>query len=351
MNAYPHPTGRPPARKRQGARVVVLKVLGLVAMFWMIYEVLGLGDVFGYAGLSNDDVDQELNRSVLGALFDPVALVVTTVILVGSIVIHLIARTTTTKVSMIISIVFYVLSFFRVSLVVSMMLSAAGAFGSSIQNMPDERVPTAEELVIEAPKLAVYRDSNGTRVTTALTNATEEHWESATVAVTVLSADGTVCRQYEAEEARLAPQERREFVGEFLDPAVMYSDSSCVPASATVTAVGVDVDSRSEIDPAEYPGAAVTPSYAALAPREEQGIVPGRIELSVAGALTPESMELLRSDSSLAAGFEVADAQGVRLAWCFRPLEVTADGSFVTRGFHSPVESGLYIRAIPVPGC
>lgn len=352
-------TPRHPDAKRERA-LAILRVLSIVAMLWMVYEVLGVSNLFGYGGLSNDDLEDRRMGDALTAIFDPIAWVVTTFILVVSIVINSVAKriasrvgatSTTTKVSMIISIVFYVLGFFRVSMIFPMIFAGIGSMGQTMENPSDQRVPTSEELVIAAPQLVQYNDSNGTRISTSLTNATEEHWEFATVVISVLAEDGTQCLQHEIKETWLAPGEHRDITSTFFDPAVYYSDPSCVPGAAEIANTVVDIDSRSEIDQARYQGSSTQPVYAMLTPVEESGILPSIVNLSVHGKLAEESLGLIRSDGSFEAGFEVADAQGVRLAWCFRPHEIAEDGSFTTRNFHSPIDPGVYLTAVAVPEC
>ncbi|NLC97635.1 MAG: hypothetical protein GX678_00950 [Actinomycetales bacterium] len=337
-----------------------MRVLGIAAMLWMIYEVLGVSNLFGYGGLSNDDLDGRRMGDALTAFFDPIGWVITTFILVVSIIIHSVAKriarragttSTTTKVSMIISIVFYVLGFFRISMIFPMLFSTIGSMGQVSENLPDQRVPTTEELVVAAPQLAHYHDSNGTRISTSLTNATDEHWESAAITITVNGAEGDVCTQFEHEESWIAPGEQRDYVSGFLNPAIDYSSSSCIPTNVTVTGSSVDIDSRSQINEADYAATHDTPEYAALTVQETAGILSSYIDVSVVGSLAPESLNMIRDDGSFVGGFEIADATGVRLEWCFKPYEVSVDGDFNTRKFHSPVEPGVYVNVVALPVC
>lgn len=329
----------------------IFSLTGFVAMLWMIYEVLGIGNIFGYSGLSNDDAESRASDSMVEAFFDPIGFLVTTFLLVTAIISFRLARTTIAKGSMIVSIIFYVLSFFRVSVVFPMLFSAFGMGGATLENIPDERVPTAEELVIGTPELALYRKSNGTRVMTTLTNATAEHWESAKISVTVHGADGAVCAEFDHTESRIGPGEQRDYVSEFLNPAYDYRKYSCVPTSATVTGLTVDVDSRSQIDEAAYGMIQRMPDFAVLNVQETTRSYADVIDVSVVGALTPESLGVIGDDLKFDVRFEIADSSGLRLDWCFKPQEISADGSFNTGKYHSPVDPDIFVTVIPVPGC
>ncbi|MFC7621500.1 hypothetical protein [Microlunatus sp. GCM10028923] len=358
MSAPRPPTGYLLPPKRHATAAIILNLLGIAAMLWMLYEAIGIEHIFDYQGLSNDDAEAKAARDMAELVWDPAGLAATTFILVVSIVIHLIARhlakpgrSTTTKVTMIISVVFYTLSFFRISMVIPLLFSAVGSVSATAQNEPDTRIPSAQELKIEESRLVVYHDTNGTRVTTVLTNATDEHWQSATIKITVLAADGAACTEGKVEEEWLAPGERREVVTSFLDPTDDFSDPSCVPENVKVSRVRVDVDSRKEIDPFEYTSSAAEPVFTSLSPVEETESHSSEVKVSVAGILAPESMKLRDRTGSLPRRFEIADAQGRRLAWCFEPGKVAEDGSFTTDEYLRRVDPGKFVKAITVPEC
>ena len=338
--------------------VLVLNIAALAVMAWMIYEVLGIGNLFQYKDLSSDDAETQLEMDALQVLFDPVGFVMTTTILTLAIAIHLIARnltrpqrSTVTKASMIISIVFYGLSFFRITAIVSFLFASIGSSAATTQTAPDTRIPSSEELLIEPPQLAEYIDSNGTRVISAFTNTGDDHWESALVLVSLQASDGSVCMDVELEADWIGPGERRELVSKFLEPAMYFSDPSCVPTNATVSETIIDVDSRSEKGIDDYESRSFSPKYASLAVYEEEWIIPGQVSVSVAGALTPESVEFLASNDSLRGGFEITDLDGNRLAWCFKQGDVGSDGSFRTNAYHSPVDPSRFTSVIAVPNC
>lgn len=350
--AFQSPSKTPPKPVYSASKTeILLNILGLFAMLWMVYEVLGISNLFAFNGLSNDDAELARESVVLDALFNPVGFVITTALLAAVIVIFVVARTTTTKVTMIVSIVLYVLSFFRISFIFSMLFASAGMVGLSIEAVPDQRSPAAEEIIVTPAELATYTDSTASRVMTTLTNATDDHWESVTFTVTVQDANGIVCESLTAEEQWLAPGATRNYVSRLLGPDIFQDDHSCVPTSASVMPVSIDIDSREKINESDYRGAGLMPTYGELVVREETHFVPELAKVSVTGSLAPESLGLIAETGSFTAGFEVADAEGRRLQNCFKPRDIAPDGTFSSRPFFDPVDAGLYVTVIPIPEC
>lgn len=238
-------------------------------MFWMIHEALGIGNLFDFSGLTNGDAAARADADEFAAMiFDLEWLMISSLLLVVSCEIHWINGSSVSRVSMFITIIFYVLSFFNVSMVTSLLFTSLGKASAEASRESDARAPSVTELVIETPQIAQYHGSNGIRVTNSVTNATEEYWETMTVKTTVLAADGTACMDFEREERWVAPGEQRKLISGFLDPAVYFSDPNCVPASATTVAVEVDVDSRTEIDLSQYVADGKHMAYTALTLQE-----------------------------------------------------------------------------------
>lgn len=341
-----HQTPQSPRPRNPGDSHPVLGFLSVAAALWAVYEVLGIGNVFGYVGLSNDDAAAKAQEDVAQAFFDPVGFVVLLGLLGATIVFYWITKTGVTKGSLIATAILFVLSFFRVSMIFPLIFSGMGTAVATVSNESDSRAPRAEEYVLDTAQLVRYEGDEGVRVTTALTNTTDEHWESATVVLTYSDAAGAVCGTYERNEDFLAPQERVEVTTEFLAAATRFVDPSCVPATAEAELTSIDMDSRAEIPESDYEGRRPTaPELTSLSVAETAGIVDSVVMLSVTGAVVPGV------EGPLPMAFELVDHDGLRLAWCFKPEDVQPDGSFVTKQYHSPVEPGLYTSVAVVPSC
>lgn len=85
-------------------------------MFWMIHEALGIGNLFDFSGLTNGDAAARADADEFAAMiFDLEGLMISSLLLVVSCEIHWINGSSVSRVSMFITIIFYVLSFFNVS--------------------------------------------------------------------------------------------------------------------------------------------------------------------------------------------------------------------------------------------
>lgn len=348
------PQGRPRPPKEHGRRKQsVLNVLGILVALYAVYEALGVSNFFDVTGMSNDDAKMAAESMAWKLLFDPAGFALSLSLLVSAFVIHALSKqmqafsTAATRTGLIVTGAAFVLSFFKVSIVFPLLFSSLGIAANELKNGSDVRTPAAEEFILEAAQLIQYRGSPGVRIASALTNNSKDHWQNATVAVTYTDAGGAACGGLEQIEDHIAPGQQRAMVTDFLSAAMYYSDPSCVPVTATAKLVSIDIDSRPEIMQADYESTALV--FDSLMPLEEPGIGGGVVKLSVAGALSPESMSTLRDGTRLPVGFEVADQQGLRLDRCFKPDDVAADGTFTTGTYHSPVDPGEFPFVIVVP--
>lgn len=351
--------GLPPQRQPDNKRKrIVLNVLSIATALYAVYEALGVSNYLDVAGLSNDDAAMLFESTAWKLFFDPVGFAILTSLFAASFVIHAISKSMsdysygTTRTGLIATGVAFVLSLFRVSILFPLLFGSLGMANNSLENGSDVRTPMAEEFVLEAAQLIQYRDASGVRITTAFTNNSTDHWQSATLAITYLDAGGAACGRFEQVEDYIAPGQQRSMTTKFLTAAIYYDDPSCVPATATSELVSIDVDSRSQIILTDYerPPALV---FTSLMPFEEPGIGGGVVKLSVAGTVAPESLEalgMLEEGNRLPVGFEVIDQQGLRLDWCFEPENIAPDGTFMTDNFHSPVDAGEFRSAVVVPG-
>jgi hypothetical protein len=343
---------RPPAHKPQ----IFLNIASILVVLWALFEALGLANLFAFAGLTNDDADAAASSMVLEGLFDPIGFAIMLALLTAALVIHLCSRAmrhfsnAMTRTGLIITTVLFVLSFFRISMLLPFLFGSLGMMSNEGQNGPDERTPTAEEFSLEPAQLITYREAQGVRISGALANISDEPWQAATVSLSFSDAAGTVCGQFEHVEEFVSAGERRPMTTQFMDAAGNYDSASCTPVSATAELVRIDVDTRSESATLDYESNQPVPAFASLAPVEQE-VISGIVELSVAGVVAPESLSVLREGSTLPVGFEVVDQQGLRLNWCFEPSDVAPDGSFTTRDFHSPVDPGEFPTVVVVPEC
>lgn len=347
--------GKRPRRSRHiDAYDVVTGVLSMAVLCWAAWEILGIGNAFGYDGLSVDDAEAKMAEDGFAIFFDPVGFLIALGLVIASFVIHKVGGTRLTLGGLIATAALFVLSFFRVSMLVPMLFTSIGGV-SSVYSSDDLRAPTAENSVVEPAQLIMYQGGEGVRIATAFTNASDEHWESATLVLTYSDAAGAPCGVYERKESFLAPQQRVEVTTEFLSAVTRYADPACVPVTAAAELASIDVDSRAEIPEADYRRQETTvPGLASLSIIEEPLIAGGVVMLSVTGSVDPAAVEGLRGSNGqaqLPMAFELVDHSGLRLAWCFTPEDVQPDGSFVTRQYHSPVEPGLYAFVATVPEC
>ena len=333
----------------------VLGFLSVAAALWAAYEVLGIGNLFGYAGLSNDDAAAKAQEDALAAFFDPIGFMILLALLGATITFFAIARTGVTKGSLIATALLFVLSFFKVSMIFPMLFSAMGTMGTTVSNESDARAPVTEEYLLDPAQLIIYQGGEGVRIATAFANTGDEHWEAATLLLTHNDASGVVCGVYEHVERFLGPGQRVEVTTEFLAAATRYADPSCVPVAASAELTSIDVDSRAEIPEADYVQQdSAAPELASLYVSEEPGIVSSVVTVSVAGAVSPEAVDSLQGTDGrarLPMAFELVDHEGQRLAWCFAPEDVQPDGGFITGKYHSPVEPGSYASVAIVPSC
>jgi hypothetical protein len=335
----------------------VLNILSILVALGAGFEVFGISGLFAFTGMSNDDAEEAFEGVALAAFFDPVGLLIMVTLLIAAFIIHAISKrmprfsNAMTRTGLITTVVFFVFSFFRISTVLSMFVGAAGAGLNMVQNEADVRTPTAEEFTLDEAQLIQYRGDDGIRIMSALTNNGEEHWESATVSVTYSNAEGTACGREKSVENFMSPGETRAITTKFLTAAIYYDDPSCVPATVAAELVSIDVDSRSEIVASDYERRAPDPGFVSLALIEEPWIMSSPVKLSIAGTVAQESMDALIEGERLPVGFEAVDHQGLRLNWCFKPDEVTPDGSFTTREFHSPIDPGTFASVAVVPEC
>ena len=334
---------------------IVLNVASVILALVAVYEVLGVSDFFAVKGQSNDDAQALAEDSAWKLLFDPAGFALLLTLFVAAIVLHSVSKrmpgfsNALTRAGLITTGVAFVLSLFRISMIFPLLSGGMGMVTNEIQNGSDVRAPAPEEFVLEAAQLIQYREATGVRITSALTNSSGNHWQSATVALTYTDAGGTVCGGLEQIEDFIAPGQQRPISTKFLSAPIYYSDPSCVPAAATAELVSIDVDSRSQINTADYEGAAI--AFDSLLPDEEPWVGDGAVKLSVTGTVAPDSMSALSNGTNLPVGFEVVDQQGFRLDSCFKPGAVASDGTFTTRGFHSPVAPGEFPAVIVVPEC
>lgn len=333
----------------------VIGYLSVAAAIWAAYEVLGIGNIFGYIGLSNDDAAAKAAEDMLLTIFDPIGFMILVSLLVVTIIFFVAARTPVTKGSLIATALFFVLSFFRVSMIFPLIFTGLGSATAIVANDPDIRAPATEEYALDPAQLVRYQGDEGVRVVTAFANISDEHWESATLVLTYSDAAGAACGSYEHVERLIAPQERVEVASEFLAATSRYADPSCVPVTATAELTTIDIDSRTGgAEPDPRPQRSAMPELASLSISEEPLIAGGVVMLSVTGSVDPAAVEGLRGpngQAQLPMAFELVNHEGLRLAWCFKPEEVQPDGSFVTRQYHSPVEPGLYASVAVVPEC
>lgn len=355
----------PPPGTRQnvpGARLqTFLNVLSLLVVLFAAYEALGVDNLFAYQGLSNDDAEANMMGDMLEALFDPIGFVIMLGLLIASIVIYVIALNsagsdTMPKVTLVITSILFVLGFFKVTIIIPMLFSAAGSMGATTQNAPDNRAPIADEYTLDAAELIQYQGGDGVRVATAVTNAGSEHWQSATVSIGYSDANGIACGQLEHEAEFVAPGERRMITTDFLAASIAYSDPACVPASATADLTNIDIDSRAEIASSDYEQARDSATLTPLTGLSifEQPDALGITYLAVAGSIDPAALPGLvqaNGEAALPLGFETVDQQGLRLVWCFEADDITADGTFTTGKYHSPVDPGQFVSVAVVPRC
>ncbi|RJT96581.1 hypothetical protein D6T65_15725 [Arthrobacter frigidicola] len=340
----------------------VLNVLSLVVVLFAAYEAFGVGNLFGYRDLSNDDAEEKMTADMVRTLIDPIGFAKMLTLLLAAIVIHSLSKrnrrssTATTRRSLIATVVLFIMGFFRFSVILPMTFATAGWMGATVQNKPDSRQPTVQEYTLDAVELVQYQSAEGVRMTTAVTNAGGDPWQLALVYLVFSDVDGTACGHVEYEEEFVAPGERRAITTDFLDASIDYSDPSCVPASATAELININIDSRAQIPDSDYEQArdraAVTP-LTSLAVSEQLSPV-GNVNLAITGSVDPAVIPELMQGNGAAAlplGFEVVDQRGLRLAWCFKPDDVAPDGGFVTGSYHSPVGTGEYVSVAVVPKC
>lgn len=352
MPGVPRQPGPPPGRRK---KQVVLNILSILIVLVACYEVLGISDLTASKGMSNDDAVIAAGNSAWKLFFDPLGFALLLGLLVSAFVIHQVSKSmpefsnAATLTGLILTGLAFLLSLFRVSIIFPLMFGSLGMAANEQQNGPDVRIPAAREFVLDPAQLIQYQDASGVRIATAVANNSPDSWETANVAITYADAVGTVCGTDEQVEEYIAPGEQRAITTQFLSAAIYYNDPSCVPVTATAELVQIDVDSRSEIPPADYAG--TVPVFDSLMTFEDPGIDGSSVRLSVVGTVAPGSMGTLPEDTRLPVGFEVADQQGLRLSWCFDADEVGPDGSFRTHNFHSPLPSGAFHTVAVVPGC
>ncbi|GAA1604179.1 hypothetical protein [Leucobacter chromiireducens] len=344
-----------PKRRRFDTHDVVTGVLSMAVLCWAAWEILGIGNAFGYEGLSVDDAKAKMSEDNIAIIFDPVGFLIALGLVIASFIIHKVGGTGLTLGGLIATAALFVLSFFRVSMLVPMLFGAIGGMTSTVYSSDDLRVPTADNSIVDPGQLIMYQGGEGVRIATAFANTSDEHWESATLALEYSDASGVVCGVYEHVERFLGPGQRVEVSTEFLAAATRYADPSCVPVAASAELTSIDVDSRAEIPEADYVQQdSAAPELASLYVSEEPGIVSSVVTVSVAGAVSPEAVDSLQGTDGrarLPMAFELVDHEGQRLAWCFAPEDVQPDGGFITGKYHSPVEPGSYASVAIVPSC
>lgn len=351
---YPVPGVQQPREPAGRRKQTLLNVLSLLIALYAVNEVLGLSNAFALHGMTNDDVEIAMESTGWKLLFDPVGTALLIALLVSVFAIHRKSKkmpwfsNRMTKVGLVTTATAFVLSLFRVSVIFPVVFTSVGLASNQLQNGSDVRVPAAEEFVFEPVQVIHYSDAGGVRLATAFTNNSKDHWQSATVAITYSDAAGTKCGGHQQTEDYIAPGQQRAITTKFLSAVGHYRDPLCVPVVATAELASIDLDSRTEISPADYERA--VPVFDSLVPLEEPS-ADGSITLSVTGTVAADSRGALQA-GSLPVGFEMADQNGLRFNWCFALGDVASDGSFTTPTLHSIVDPGDSLSVMVIPaGC
>lgn len=343
-----------PGKRSSGRKQVILNILSICVALCAAYEVFAVSDFFAYDGMTNDDATIAAENSVWKLFFDPLGFALLLGLLIAAFAIHRASKSmressnAVTLTGLILTGLAFVLSLLRVSIAFPLLFGGLGQASNELQNGSDVRAPVAGEFVLEPAQLVQYNDASGVRVATTLANSSPVPWQAATVAITYADAAGTPCGTLEQVEEYIAPGQQRAITTEFLAAAIYYNDPSCVPVTAAAALTSIDVDSRSDIPPADYEHAVTV--FDALAPLEDPWIDGSTVKLSVAGIVAPGSMVTLLNGTVLPVGFEVIDRQGLRLSWCATADEVSPEGNFTTGTFHSPVAPGEFHTVVALPG-
>ena len=239
----------------------------------------------------------------------------------------------------------FVFSFFKASLLAPLLSMSMGS--SSAQFSADHDVQIVEEgeaAISDVESIRYQIPGSGSevrRATGTVTNAGVDNWEKAIMRVEFLDDAATVCLTEHLEVPYIAAGMSRDFSTPKMSRPE-YSSATCEPTQVKMTLMAYDLDSRSNPDPVDYASEAAP--IAAVVVEEDH--VAGNVFLSVAGEI-PEAAE--PSPAAVLSGmdFEVMDAQGIRLDWCFRGTPVEGDpGRFQSKRFHSPVAKGVYVEAV-----
>ncbi len=334
-------TGYPRAQKKRG-----FSVSGLLSIFIVIATVLqvfGLTSFFEGSGKSNDDIAADAQDSMLAIFFDPVGFFITLALLIAAIIVHKIGYTRVTKVSLIITVVLFVLSFFRITAVIAAFFSFTGSQMAMLDNESDVREPAASEYVLSAPELISYKGDQQIRVEGNLKNTSEELWEAALVLAHVSDAEGETCVLTEIEERFIAPDQEVRLVTPTI-ARMHFEDFNCEPEVVEWKLMGIDIDSRSEPDTTDYER--YVPEFSALTPTEE----PHMADLSFV-SITGTVTNAHGAGEDHRFGLEIVGTNGLRLDDCFTVDELENDGSFATdRYYGGPVDSGVYDSVAVLPG-
>lgn len=234
----------------------------------------------------------------------------------------------------------FVLSLFKVSVLFPMLFSMIG-FGVSTASSPsDLHTPSAKEYVLSDVKLITYT-SDANRVTASIKNTSSYDWESVTADFILKDAAGKACYRANQELKYIGKGKVAQLVTGRID-TYMLSQPSCGVTAVTVAVTGFDVDSRSAKAPENEVHQA--PVFTSLKPLLEPDTL-GILRASVTGVVDRTSLKQLdlktgSQDTSSEFMFELVRTDGVRLDMCFKPKVIAPDGSFITGGYHSPVDQG-----------
>ena len=324
----------------------IFALLALGAGIASVVAMLDVGQLTAYEGMSQDDIDIAMERSIedIGmSLFIPIDFVALGLLLLAWLLHSRVKRTPgaprmVSRVGFLLALAVFVFSFFKASILVPMLTTSFGVMSAQLEAEQDLHIATLDAGALIDVQPVFYFGAGGgeqlRRATGTVTNSGLDNWESATIEVRFVDGSGAVCVAEIIEVPYVAAGVSKAFSTDRMNEPE-YHAAECEPTSVTMDLRAYDIDSRSQPDLEDY----VLPEASPSASVVEEEHMAGRAWLTVEGEIEP--------GTSPALTFEVADAQGVRLEWCFDGVPVEgAPERFETGRYHSPMPAGLYTQAL-----